>query len=257
MERGGSAGGGISRRTFVRRAGLLGAALAATDLGALLDANGWLEKAQAQSPDLTVHTLSGLVAMMAPGDDAYSAAQGDQANGPGGIAAGAVEALMNGVDHYIPLTAIPGNKAAGVPASSAVATLLDGYAMRVNAASAVGPFPSSFANLKLAEKVEVYRQLEADAGAQGTEFSFVAGILPGFAAFLGYSETGVRDVATGELKGRAIGWDIAHYDGPADGRDELIGYWHGHVRARQTPRRRKPHKPRKHRPDRRRRRRRR
>jgi hypothetical protein len=256
MERGGSAGGGISRRTFVRRAGLLGAALAATDLAALLDANGWLEKAQAQSTDLTTHAISGLVAMMAPGDDAYSVAQGDKADGPGGIAAGAVVALIHGVDHYVPLTAIPGNQSSGVPASGAVATLLDGYATRVNPASVAGQFPAPFANLKLAEKIEAYRQLEADAGAQGTEFSFIAAILPGFAAFLGYSETGVRDLASGKLRGRAIGWDIAHYDGPADGRDELIGYWHGHVRARQTPRRRKPHKPRKHRPDRRRRRRR-
>ena len=56
--------GGVSRRTFLQRAGLLGAALASVDLAALLDAKGLLATARAQSGDLTVDTLSGLVAFV-------------------------------------------------------------------------------------------------------------------------------------------------------------------------------------------------
>jgi hypothetical protein len=230
---------GLSRRTFMQRAGLFGAALATVDLAALLDAHGLLDEAAAQSPDLTHDTLNGLVAFIVPGDDAYSAAQGQAAAGPGGIAAGAVEALIHGLDHYVPLASLPGGN--GVPASGGVAMLLNQYALQVNPAATGGGFPSAFSRLSFDEKAQVFQRFESDSSADATELRFVAGILPGFVAFLSYSETGVRDLATGELKARAIGWDIAGYAGPAEGHAELRGYWHGHRSAKKPRRRRKGH----------------
>jgi hypothetical protein len=230
---GGTAGegheGGLSRRGFLQHAGALGAALAAIDLAALLDARGLLAQAQAQTPDLTADTLSGLVAFVVPGDDPYSAAQGERAGGPGGIAAGAVAALIHGLDHYVPVSILPGG--ASLPAAGGVATLLNGYAERVNPLATGGGFPSPFARLSFGEKAEVFRLLESEPAFEGTELRFVAGILPGFAAFLAFSETGVRDLGTGELTGRAVGWDIARYAGPAEGRRELRGYYRGHRTA--------------------------
>jgi hypothetical protein len=235
---GGAIGGetGLSRRTFMQRAGLFGAALATIDIAALLDAHGLLDEAHAQTADLTRDTLNGLVAFIMPGDDEYSVAQGEQADGPGGIAAGAVEALIHGLDHYVPVSSIPGGN--GVPASGGVAMLLNQYATRVNAAASGGGFASPFARLSFAEKAQVFELFEAEPAAEGTELKFVAGILPGFAAFLAYSETGARDVATGELKHRPVSWDLAKYGGPAEGHAELKGYWHGH-KAALKPRRRR------------------
>src|SRR3954452_10806622 len=133
MRRVAGAEAGVSRRAFLQRAGLFGAAFASFDLVALLDKQGLLATAKAQSPDLTVDTLSGLVAFIFPGDDPYSVAQGEKANGPGGIAAGAVSALINGLDHYVPANTVGGNLA--VPASGGVAALLNQYATQVNPAA--------------------------------------------------------------------------------------------------------------------------
>src|SRR3954454_8201780 len=100
MRRVAGAEAGVSRRTFLQRAGIFGAAFASFDLVALLDRQGLLATAQAQSADLTVDTLSGLVAFIFPGNDEYSVAQGEKANGPDGIPAGGVEALIAGLDRY-------------------------------------------------------------------------------------------------------------------------------------------------------------
>jgi hypothetical protein len=228
--------GGFSRRGFIERAGLFAGALATIDLAALLDAHGLLDDARAQSLDLTEDTLSGLVAFVVPGDDPYSVAQGERADGPGGIAAGAVAALVNGLDHYVPAETFAGGTA--IPASGGVATLLNSYAQRVNPAAVGGGFPSPFARLSFAEKAEVFRLFESDPAYEGTELRFVAGILPGFAAFLSFSETGVRDFRSHQATSRAVGWDIARYGGPAEGHKELRGYYHGH-RSAATPRRRR------------------
>src|SRR4051794_22316902 len=143
-------GDGFPRRTFVRRAGVFGAALATLDLAALLDSHGLLPAAQAQSLDLTADTLSGLIAFVAPGDDPYSVAQGERAGGPGGIAAGAVQALIEGLDEYVPADTVGGSTT--LPASGGVATLLNHYAERVNPAATGGGFASPFARLSFAEK---------------------------------------------------------------------------------------------------------
>jgi hypothetical protein len=220
--------GGVSRRAFLQRAGLFGAAFAGFDLVALLDKKGLLATAQAQSADLTVDTMSGLIAFVLPGNDAYSVAQGQKANGPGGIAAGGVEALIAGLDRYVPVTTLGGNQS--LPASGGVAALLNEYATRVNPVAANGAFPSQFARLSFAEKAKVFEMFEGDPTLEGTEVRFVAGILPGFSAFVSVSEAGVLKPDR-TLSKRPVGWGIAHYGGPAEGHAELKGYYRGHKKA--------------------------
>src|SRR4051794_19717306 len=149
----------LSRRTFLQRTGLAGLAAA---LPGLLQARGLVDEALAQSADLTVDTLNGLVAFIAPGDDAYSVAQGQSAPGPGGIGAGAVPTFVKSLDNFVPAgTATSGDRS--IPASSGVATLLNSYAAQVNPAAAGGAFPSPFARLSFAEKAEVFKRFEAEA----------------------------------------------------------------------------------------------
>jgi hypothetical protein len=226
--------GGVSRRAFLQRAGLFGAAFATFDLAALLDKKGLLATAQAQSADLTVDTMSGLVAFIFPGNDAYSIAQGEKANGPGGIAAGGVEALIAGLDRYVPVTTLGGNQS--LPASGGVAALLNQYALRVNPAAIGGGFPSPFARLSFKEKASVFQMFESDPSLEGTEVRFVAGILPGFASFVSFSEVGVRQPGH-KLSKRPVGWGIAKYGGPAEGHPEFRGYYKGH-RSAAKPRKR-------------------
>jgi hypothetical protein len=221
--------GGVSRRAFLQRAGLFAGALASVDLVALLDKQGLLATAQAQSTDLTVDTLSGLIAFVVPGNDAYSVSQGVKANGPGGIAAGGVEALIAGLDRYVPVTTLGGDQS--LPASGGVAALLNQYALRVNPAAVGGGFPSPFARLSFAEKAKVFEMFEGDPSLEGTEVRFVAGILPGFSAFVSFSEVGVRRPDR-TLRKRPVGWDIARYGGPAEGHAEFRGYYRGHRKAK-------------------------
>ena len=221
--------GEVSRRAFLQRTGLIGLAAA---LPGLLELHGLTDKALAQSSDLTEDTLNGLIAFMVPGDDAYSVAQGQTANGPGGIAANVTQTFIASLDNFVPVGTLEGDRS--IPASSGVATLLNSYATQVNPAAAGGAFPSQFARLKFDEKVEVFKRFEGQAGAQGTELSFVAGILPGFAAFLSFSEAGVFDPSTRGVTKRAVGWDISSYAGPAEGHKEHLGYWKGHKKAIQS-----------------------
>jgi hypothetical protein len=235
---GGATGEGFPRRAFMQRAGALTAALAAVDLAGLLGSRGLVASAQAQTVDLTTDTLSGLVAFVAPGDDPYSIAQGERGTGPGGIGAGAVPALIANLDDYVPAATF-GPNTTTVPASGGVATLLNHYAERVNPLATGGGFASPFARLPFADKARVFELFESEPAAEGTEVRFVAGILPGFAAFLSFSEVGVLDGNTRKLTRRPPGWDIARYEGVAEGRKELRGYWRGHRSAIPTRRRRR------------------
>lgn len=222
--------GEFSRRTFLQRSGLvaLGGALPG-----LLQARGLVDEALAQSADLTSDTLSGLVAFMFPGDDPYSVAQGVTAAGPGGIAAGIVPTFIQNLDNYVPVgTPLTGDRS--LPASGGVATLLNSYATQVNPAAAGGAFPSPFARLSFADKAEVFRRFEREASTEGTEVRFVAGILPGFAAFLSFSEAGVFDPATRSVTQRPVGWEVSSYGGPAEGHREHLGYWKGRRKAIQS-----------------------
>jgi hypothetical protein len=116
---------------------------------------------------------------------------------------------------------------AALPASGLVTTLLNTYATRVNPAATGGGFPSPFARLSFAEKVKVWELFESDPSADGTELRFVSGVLPAFVALVALSEAGVYDREKRELRERPVGWEITGYGGPAEGHDELKGYWHG------------------------------
>lgn len=222
--------GVLSRRSFLQRTGLAGLGLA---LPGLLQARGLSDEALAQSADLTEDTLTALVAFILPGDDPYSVAQGQTAPGPGGVAAGVVPTFIKNLDNFVPAgTASSGNVT--IPAANGVATLLNTYATTVNPAATRGGFPSPFARLSFQEKVEVFRRFEGEAAAQGTELRFVAGILPGFAAFLVFSEAGVFDPGTRSVTKRPVGWEIASFAGPAEGHREHLGYWKDRRKATQS-----------------------
>ena len=203
-------------------------------LPGLLQVRGLVDEALAQSADLTADTLSGLIAFIFPGDDPYSVAQGVTAPGPGGIAADVVPTFVRNLDAFVPAgTPLTGDRS--IPASSGVATLLNSYASQVNPAASGGAFPSAFSRLAFAEKVEVFKRFESEAAAADTELRFVAGILPGFAAFLAFSEAGVFDPQTRSVTKRPVAWDVASFVGPAEGHREHLGYWKGRKKAVQSP----------------------
>ena len=220
----------FTRRDLIERGGLLGLAAA---LPGFLSAKGWLEDALAQADGGATETLSALVAFILPGNDEYSEAQGEKTDKPGGIAAGTVPVFIRNLDAFVP-AAVPGFGTETLPASGGVSFLLNRYALEVNPAGS-GPFTQPFARLTFAEKAEVFKRFEAEAAAADTELRFVAGILPGFAAFLAFSEAGVFDPATRGVTGRAVAWDVSGYSGPAEGHREHLGYWKGNKKAIQSP----------------------
>jgi hypothetical protein len=239
--------GRLDRRTFLARAGVLGAATALWQVPGLLRARGWYDVAYAQEPDLVRDTLNGLVAWVWPGDDPYSVAQGDSEPGPGAVAADTTSLLIESLDNFLPQPHIPGlTEDETMPLSGAIANLLNTVALTVNPVATGGQFPSPFARLSRAEKAEVFRFLEEDSGLPDADlpqpfsrasgnFEFVAGILPGFVAFLAFTEWHAFDPATRSLTTRPVGWDHSGYQGdrvvPAEGWDELQGYWQGHTEA--------------------------
>ena len=216
---------------------MVGVAAFLAQLPGVLAAKGWLEDAHAQSGDVVVETLSGLVAFILPGNDPYSEAQGTKTDEPGGIAAGTVDVFIRNLDAFVPV-AIPGVGTTTLPASGGVALLLNRYALEVDPASGDGDAVSPFARLSFEEKAEVMRLLEADPLWNDTEFKFVSGILPGFVAFLAWSEAGVIDPDTRMPQKRPVGWRLAKFDGPAEGHPEFRGYYRGHRSARKGRRRR-------------------
>ena len=208
----------LSRRAFVVQVGLLAAALA--PLPGVLKRTGLLDDALAATPDVVSETFNGLVAFVVPGPDAYSVAQGESSAEPGGLDAGATPALIAGLNfaQFFNPTAAQG-----------VATLLNGIALAVNPAAANGTFSSPFANLLFAEKAVVFAVLERDP--QFAALRSLAGSLLGLVAFLSYSEVSVFDPGTRTLFGQPVGWTLSSYDGVAEGRDELRGYFEHRRRA--------------------------
>src|SRR5579863_7839448 len=93
----------MNRRQFLARSGAVtGFALMASVLPTVLKARGWYDPAYAQSVDLVLDTFNGLAAFILPGDDRYSALQGETASGPGGVAAGGAAAFIADLDRYLP-----------------------------------------------------------------------------------------------------------------------------------------------------------
>lgn len=210
----------LSRRTFLTRAGIAGAAAAFAQLPGFLARQGWLESALAAESDLTRDTINGLVAFVVPGPDAYSKAQGQSSKTPGAIAAKTTDAVIELLDRFVGTSEGP-----TLPSSGGVATLLNGYALQVDPAAVGGQFVSPFARLGFADKVEVFRRFEADT--EGSELRFVSGILIGAVGFLSHTEWGAYDFQKRRLTGTPVGWRTSHYAGVAEGRNELKGYFQG------------------------------
>lgn len=246
----------MNRRQFLARSGTVtGFALLASVVPTVLKARGWEDPAYAQNADLVVDTFNGLAAFLLPGDDPYSAMQGESAPGPGGVAAGAAAAFIGDLDRYLPsphlhilgiAVGVPGLDA--VPLSAAVANLLDALALTVNPLALdpltpAGVSLSAFSHLTSPEKAKVFQLLESlqvpdkalpePFTAVSGNLSFIAGIIPAFVAFLASNEQGVFDTATRSLTARPISWQISGYqpDGPVEGWDELKGYYQGRRKA--------------------------
>lgn len=154
------------------------------------------------------------------------------------------------------LQSLTGNDEAA-PLSLLAALMLNFVATSVDPGSVSGPFASApFANLSYAEKAEVFRRLEEDnaevvelldgeapepiRGSLSGEIRLVAGVLPAVAALGAYSEYGVFDARLGVARARPVGWDLSRYalgrTAPADGWNELQGYYEGRRQALRTRR---------------------
>ena len=203
----------LSRRSFIRQAGLTAAAMALLPVPEVLSGRGWIQPAEAAEPDLVHHTYNGLLAFVVPGFDPYSVQQRVSTEERGGVAAGITEVLIASMDQAVPFRPNFSVELAGI---------LNGVAQVVNP-SASRPFSAPFANLLFPEKVKVFELLEG--GVFGPEPRLLAGVLPQFVAFLVYSEAGVFDPNTRTLTGPPLGWDLSKYEGVADGRDEFKGYY--------------------------------
>ena len=73
----------LSRRTFLRHAGLTAAAMALLQAPEVLSGQGWIQPAQAAEPDLVHVTYNGLLAFVVPGTDRYSGHQRVSTEEPG------------------------------------------------------------------------------------------------------------------------------------------------------------------------------
>ena len=238
-------GSEISRRDFLVRAGWAGLGAALVQLPAALRGKGWLDEAAAQDANLTRDTLNGLVAFVVPGPDPYSVAQGESSGAPGAIAARTTDNLILNLDSFLPNPDLgPFNNDGSVPLSGAVANLLNSQAAQVDPAANGGGFASHFSRLSFKEKAEVFKRIEAMSGDDDASrnIRFVGGILPGYTAYLAYTEWHVFDPATRTVSARPVGWDTSSYmpgrTKPADGWDELKGYYQGRRRAGPAKRKR-------------------
>jgi hypothetical protein len=201
----------LSRRSFLRHAGLTAAAMALLQAPEVLSGRGWTQPVYADEPDPVHDTFNGLLAFIVPGSDPYSMHQGVSTAKPGGVVAGTTDVLIASMDQSAPF--LPNF-------SVQLAGILNTVAQAVNP-SASEPFSAPFANLSFPEKVGVFRILEGGDPALRP----LAGVLPQFVAFLVYSEAGVFDPDTRTLTDTPLGWKLSKYEGVADGRDEFKGYY--------------------------------
>ncbi|MBZ5557976.1 MAG: hypothetical protein LAO77_11945 [Acidobacteriia bacterium] len=208
----------LTRRDFVARAVAAIGGLAAVP--PILERLGLLDQALKATPDLTHDTINGLGAFLIPGPDAYSVAQGVTAPDPGAIGFGATDAYIHALNYdflFLPTLA------------DSVAALLNDVALTVNPSSATGVFQSAFANLSFADKAKVFETLDGDS--QYDDLRNLISIVPGLLVFVAFSEAPVWDRATRTLTGMPGAWTLAGYPGPAEGRDEFIGYYENRRKA--------------------------
>ena len=215
----------LARRQLLARLGVLGASLgvapallrnppAGATPARIASPFAGLRAAQAAqaSPGLTLDTLTGVVAFVCPGDDAYSVHQQVTVPEPGGVAAAGHDLLAEVLNTYFPLpeliaflvealqtellavplpdgldgfTWIDGllETDGQVPLAPVVAVLVNLLAIQVDPASATGPFLTPFPRLSWADKAEVWRRFEGDlpalftVGAPGSRLPLVSDIL--------------------------------------------------------------------------------
>ncbi|OLR93625.1 hypothetical protein [Actinokineospora bangkokensis] len=172
-------------------------------------------------------TFQGLLAYLVPGTDKFSQHQGVTLPLRGGADTGGAAPLERTYDQAIPFPVVGRPFNLNLPGAAAVAALLNIVALNVNPGALIGPFASSFANLKHAQKTEVLRRLEEPGLADGTPVRFVINTIPTLAAFQLYSEAPVFNRETQQLTGRPLGWDLSAYDGPNDGWAEFQGFYRG------------------------------
>lgn len=215
---------GLSRRTLLCRAAAATIAAAVGDLS-MLERDVAAQSVDAD-PSLTRDTINGLVAFVVPGPDAYSRAQGEWTLEPGGIDAGATDALIETLDRVSPPLRV----------STATAALLNRTALEVAPIPAHTEFPSPFARLSFAEKVEVFRRLAAETSSSDSPLGRVTDLLPAAVAGTVYGEAPVFDAARRTVRQRPVGWDLANYPGPADGRPALVGFYERRRRVATSPR---------------------
>jgi len=213
---------GYSRRALLERAGFFAAAAVLAELPGTLRVRGWVDDAEAATAGATRETFDGLAAFVVPGRDRFSRAQGVRTRRRGGVEAGAGRELVAALDALMP---------GPQPFSAGVATILNQTALVVAPSSAHGTFASPFANLSFRQKARTFQLLEADQSPEAGPIRFLAGNLAGLTAFLAYSDAGVLDRRKRRLRARPIGWRLARYTGPADGRRELKGYFEGRRKA--------------------------
>ena len=190
----------------------LGAALAVANASGFAAVLAQSSPAAAQSS--FDDALNGLLAFVVPGTDSFSVAQGLTDATPGGVDAGVFDVLIDTINQSGP------SPDPQLTPAQAVSGLLDAVAENVNSNA------DGFAALIFEEKAAVFAYLESEPA-----FAALAGSLLAVTAFLVYSEAGVFDPQTGSLTEQPLGWDLTGYDGVADGRDELVGYYRGRRKA--------------------------
>ncbi len=201
---------GVSRRELLERATALVAGAAVLDqLPHALRVQGWIEDAYATPPNVVQQTMNGLVAFIVPGRDRYSRAQGTKTRTPGGIEAGTTPVLIRTLDRFLP---------GPLPLSATAATILNEFATQVAPVSrGIHWFASPFANLRVAQKAQVFQAIEGLQAESTGSIRFLVGNLPDLVAFVAY--------------GRPLGRRLTKYAGVADGRKDLKGYWQGRKAA--------------------------
>jgi hypothetical protein len=90
--------------------------------------------------------------------------------------------------------------------------------------------------LRKAEKADVFRRWEGDPTWDDSEVRAVSAVLVGYTALLSWSEAGVFDSPRRAPSRRPMGWQNSRYDGPAEGRRELKGYYQGRRKVRTSRR---------------------
>ena len=95
----------LSRRSFIRHAGLTAAAMALLQAPEVLSGRGWIQPAEAAEPDLVHDTYNGLLAFVVPGIDPYSVHQDVITEERGGVDAGITDVLIASMDRAVPFRA--------------------------------------------------------------------------------------------------------------------------------------------------------